>query len=201
MRKRGNGHMQGGLSASRNCARERTLLRRRLLAMTVAVLCLAGGGEPRYVAAQADADEDYVGPLVDDALETQRSGVAVPWSNPATGSSGTITIERTFYRDPRTPCRDYRRTLERAGAPQVEIEGTGCRIGLGRWSLDEEEPGAAAATPGAGPASPSSRAAAPAPKAAAGPAPASCPALKPAPVSCAQPPAVADYTMPPRTEL
>jgi len=203
--------MQGGLCASRNCAREHTPRRRRLVALTVAVLCIAAAGEPRHVAAQADADEDYVAPLVNKALEAQKSGVAVPWSNPATGSSGTITIEHTFYRDSRTPCRDYRRTLERVGAPKVEIEGTGCRIGPGRWSLDEEKPKAAAAgaagpgagapTPGAGAAPPSAGAAAPAPKPAAGPAPASCPAPKPAPLACAKPPAVADYTMPPRTEL
>jgi len=70
--------MQGRLFASRNCARERTPRRRRLVALTVAVLCLAGAGEPRHVVAQADADEDYVGPLVNKALETQKSGVAVP---------------------------------------------------------------------------------------------------------------------------
>ena len=90
--------------------------------------------------AQTDPDEDYVGPLLNQALETERTGVAVPWSNPATGSSGMIMIERTFYRDPDTPCRDYRRTLEQPGRPTVEIQGTGCRIASGHWSLDEEEP-------------------------------------------------------------
>jgi surface antigen len=202
----GEWSMQGVLSASLSRARERMPRRRRLVALMVAVLCIAGAGEPRYVAAQADADKDkdYVEPLVNKALETQKSGVAVPWSNPATGSSGTITIERTFYRDPRAPCRDYRRTLERAGAPKVQIEGTGCRIGPGRWSLDEEKPktgAAGAVTPGATAAPPLAGAAAPAPKPAAAPAPASCPAPKPAPVACAKPPAVAGYTMPPRTEL
>jgi surface antigen len=204
MRERENDHMQGVLSASRNCARERTSRRRWLIALIVAVFSIAGAAEPRHVAAQAGADEDYVKPLVNKALEVEKSGVAIPWSNPATGSSGTITIERTFYRDPRTPCRDYRRTLERAGAPKVEIAGTGCRIGPGRWSLDEEKPGAAAAntaTPRAGAAPHPREAAAPAPGPAAGPAPPSCPALSAAPVPCAKPPAVADYTMPPRTEL
>jgi surface antigen len=156
------------------------------------------------VAAQTDADEEYVLPLVNQALETEKSGVEVPWSNPATGSSGTIVIERTFYRDPRTPCRDYRRTLERVGAPAVEVQGTGCRIGSGRWSLAEEEPRSLAAAPSVGAGTPR------APEATAPPAPAraraetappSCPAPGAAPVKCEKPAPVADYTMPARTEL
>ena len=132
------------------------------------------------------------------ALETEKSGVEIPWSNPATGSSGMIMIERTFYRDPRTPCRDYRRTLERVGAPTAEIQGTGCRIGSGHWSLDEEDPRSVAAT---GTARPSEPAEAPDPEPAAGPAPPSCPALTAAPVPCDKPAAVVDYTMPTKTEL
>ena len=149
------------------------------------------------VAAQADADEDYVGPLINQALENERSGVEIPWTNPATGSRGIIVIERTFYRDPRTPCRDYRRTIERAGAPGVAIEGTGCRLGSGRWSLDEDEPDSAREALIRRP--PPEAAEAPEPERAA--APPSCPALSAAPVPCAKPPAVADYTMPAKTEL
>jgi surface antigen len=201
-RNRGDDHMRGALSASRDCAAKRPM-HRWLIALALAVIGIAGAAGPRNIAAQADADEEYVGPLVNEALETEKSGVAIPWSNPATGSSGTIQIERTFYRDPRTPCRDYRRTLERVGAPKVEIEGTGCRIGPGRWSLDEEKPGAAAATaatPRTGAPRPPEEATA-APEPAAGPAPPSCPALSAAPVPCTKPPAVVDYTMPTRTEL
>jgi 17 kDa outer membrane surface antigen len=177
----------------------------RLIALRLAVLWIAAtAAAPRDVAAQAEADEDYVGPLVNQALETAKSGVEIPWSNPASGSSGMIVIERTFYRDPRTPCRDYRRTLERAGAPTAEIQGTGCRIGSGRWSLDEEDPRSIAATAPtvrAGTARPPEAAEPPDPEPAAGPAPPSCPALSAAPVPCDKPPAVVDYTMPTKTEL
>ena len=85
-------------------------------------------------------DDDYVAPLLNQALESERTGVAVPWHNPATGSSGTIVIERTFYRDPDTPCRDYRRTLEQPGPPGVAVTGTGCRSAAGRWPLEENAP-------------------------------------------------------------
>ena len=111
--------------AARRCVR-------RCLSASAAVACwIAATVAPHDLAAQADADEEYVGPLVNQALESEKSRLEIPWHNPATGSSGMIMIERTFYRDPRTPCRDYRRTLERAGAPTVEVHGTGCRIGAG----------------------------------------------------------------------
>ena len=178
--------------------------RSRLIALLAVLWIAATVAAPRDVAAQAEADEEYVGRLVNQALETEKSGVEIPWSNPATGSSGMIVVERTFYRDPRTPCRDYRRTLEPTGAPAVEIQGTGCRIRSGRWSLDEEGPRSVAAT------APSARAGTPRkpeatrspdPEPAAGPAPPSCPALTAVPVPCAKPAAVVEYTMPTKTEL
>jgi surface antigen len=207
MRDRGHEQvMRATPLARRSRGAQRASGRRRLSALRTAALCIALTVAPHHLAAQTDADEDYVGPLVNQALETEKSGVAVPWSNPATGSSGTIAIERTFYRDPRTPCRDYRRTLERAGAPPVEIQGTGCRIGPSRWSLDEEKPTPAAASvtaPSAGAGMPPPRQATEPPEVepAAGPTPPSCPAPSAAPVACTKPPAVVDYTMPARTEL
>ena len=170
-----------------------------------AVACwIAATVAPHDLAAQADEDEEYVGPLVNQALESEKSRLEIPWHNPATGSSGMIMIERTFYRDPRTPCRDYRRTLERAGAPTVEVHGTGCRIAtgplvarrggsqIGRGDGAERGGGAARTPPPAEP---------PDVEPAAGPAPASCPALSAVPVPCTKPPAVVDYTMPTRTKL
>ena len=76
---------------------ERMPARRSLLAVRLAVLCIAAiAAVPQEVFAQVDADEDYVERLLNQALETEKSGVEIPWSNPATGSSGTILIERTF---------------------------------------------------------------------------------------------------------
>jgi 17 kDa outer membrane surface antigen len=169
-----------------------------LSAVLIWTLTLAGAPD---LAAQV-ADEEYLEPLLNQALETEKTGVELPWRNPDTGSSGIIVIERTFYRDPGTPCRDYRRTLERAGAPALEIEGTGCRVGPGEWALDEEEPGSLAATPapGAGPAPPPGQPSPPARARTEAPPP-SCPTMSVAPVPCSRPPAVVDYTMPTRTKL
>jgi surface antigen len=169
-----------------------------LSAVLIWVATLAGASD---LGAQV-ADEEYLEALLRKALETEKTGVELPWSNPATGSSGVIVVERTFYRDPRTPCRDYRRTLERAGATAVETAGTGCRVGPGEWALDEEAPAALAATPApdAGPAAAPDEPPAPEP-ARTEAAPPSCPTMSITPVPCGKPPAVVDYTMPARTKL
>jgi surface antigen len=171
------------------------------LALTAVLISLAPLAGVPGAAAQV-ADEEYVEPLLNQALEAERTGVELPWRNPATGSSGIIVIERTFYRDPRTPCRDYRRTLERAGEPAIEVEGTGCRIAPGEWAIDEEAPASRAATPApaAGPEPAPDEPPAPEP-AHTEPAPPSCPTMSVTPVPCGRPPAVVDYTMPTRTRL
>lgn len=99
-------------------------------------------------------DQPYASILVNQALETERTNVAIPWSNPETGNKGTITIERTFYRDPNTPCRSYRRTLERPGQPMVTLLGQGCRVGPAVWKT-EERPETTAPPSSAPPSAPS----------------------------------------------
>jgi len=114
---------------------------RRRLAHGGAIVALFGllSIAPAVLAAEDDSDTSYVLPLVHQALETEKTDVEIPWSNPETGNRGIIVVERTFYRDEQ-PCRDYRRTVQGPGSPPVVIEGTGCRIGRGRWELDEEPP-------------------------------------------------------------
>jgi hypothetical protein len=205
MRALANDHaMRRAPPARRRRLAARTWVRRCLDASAGVACWFAATVAPLDLAAQSDQDEEYVRPLVNQALESEKSRFEIPWRNPATGSSGMIMIERTFYRDPRTPCREYRRTLERAGAPAVEVNGTGCRIGPGLWSLDEGTAGSVAATApsaGAGAARTPPPAEPPDVEPGAGPAPASCPALNAVPVPCTKPPAGVDYTMPTRTKL
>ena len=49
---------------------------------------------------------------------------------------GMIVVERTFFRDLDTPCREYRRTVAPRGVQARTIKGIGCRIGSGVWDLD-----------------------------------------------------------------
>ena len=93
------------------------------------------------------SDAAVVIPLVKQTLEFERTGTDLKWSNPETGSRGVIRVERTYYRDPKTPCRDYIRTTKRPDGAETTTRGTGCRMSDGRWFLDEKPPTAGAPAP------------------------------------------------------
>ena len=99
------------------------------------------------VAEEAADDLQHLRPLINQTLETEKSGVEIGWSDPATGHSGTLRVERTFYRD-QQPCREYLRTIERAGASTLVTRGVGCRVGRAQWEIEEEGATARALLPG-----------------------------------------------------
>lgn len=123
---------------------------RRLSTILAAMAALGTGAQ----AATEDArDIAVITPVLNNVLENERSGVEIPWSNPATGRAGTIRVERTFYRGLQ-PCRDYLRTTT-GGGPGYRVRGIGCRLGRLNWGLEEtrlEDPPPAAASPAADPA-------------------------------------------------
>jgi surface antigen len=167
----------------------------------MAVLALiAGAGAPlsaRAGVAGDPRDRPYVSIVLNQALETERTRVDIPWTNPETGTKGVLTIERTWFKDAGTPCRDYTRTIERAGGSRSTVRGTGCRIGPAVWTVTETEGGK---TPPATPGSPrrleppASATPPPPPTASAPPetARAAPPALPPAPPHAASTPPPAD---------
>ena len=104
------------------------------------------------VAEEAADDLQHLRPLINQTLETEKSGVEIGWSNPETGHSGTLRVERTFYRD-QQPCREYLRRIERAGASTLVTRGVGCRVGRAQWEIEEEGATARALLPGGGAAS------------------------------------------------
>jgi surface antigen len=170
---------------------------RALAGGVAAVCCLAPG---LGWAAEDPRDATFLAPVLQRALETARTDVEVPWNNPATGNRGTIVVERTFYREPATPCRVYVRAVESAaGAPQV-TRGTGCRDSAGLWLLEEEPETVAATGPRSRPpgtSTPPPPEAEPEALAEAGP---SCPDTVLVPMPVTRPPAFA-YTLPARAEL
>ena len=172
---------------------------RRALAggVTAAILCLAPGlGR----AADDPRDAAFLAPVLQRVLETARTDVEVPWSNPATGNGGNIVIERTFYRESDRPCRAYLRTVESAGAAPQVTSGTGCRSSTGLWLIEEEPETVAGTRPRP---TPPGMTASPPPEAEpdalaeAGP---SCPDTVLVPMPALRPPAFA-YTLPSRAEL
>ena len=170
--------------------------RRAALLLTVATALASG------VAWGADDPRDatFLEPMLQRTLEVTRANVEVPWRNPATGNRGKIVVERTFYRDPQTPCRAFMRTLERPGAPPEITRGTGCRAGTGLW-LIEKEPEIAAVEPSApaGTSRPDPAEEERAPAVTLGPDP-TCPDTVMVPMPTTRPPALA-FTMPAKAEL
>jgi surface antigen len=153
-------------------------------------------------AADDPRDATFLEPILQRVLETTRTEIEVPWSNPATGNGGSIVIERTFYREPDMPCRAFVRTLDAAGAAPQVTRGTGCRSSTGLWLIEEEPESLAGTAPRAtGPrgTSPAGTAALPPHEVepAAGP---TCPDTVLVPMPTERPPALA-YTLPSRAEL
>jgi surface antigen len=109
-------------------------------AAAVAAVCLGLSAALAPIGAAADEFDDLsvIVPAVNDALETRRTGTSVPWSNPATGGAGTISILRTYYRADGVPCREYERTTERPGSGASVVLGVGCRVGPNFWQLEED---------------------------------------------------------------
>jgi surface antigen len=115
-------------------------------------LVVSALGSSPAVAEEAADDLQHLRPLINQTLETEKSGVEIGWSNPATGHSGTLRVERTFYRD-QQPCREYLRTVERAGASTLVTRGVGCRVARAQWDIEGEGATARALLPGGGAAS------------------------------------------------
>jgi surface antigen len=106
---------------------------RILLGMLATVAILA---TPSF-AAEDLRDAAAAREMLQVVLETEKSGKEVPWSSSTTGNKGTIRIERTFFRTPNLPCRDYIRTIEQKSGAKLTMRGTGCRVASENWSLEE----------------------------------------------------------------
>jgi surface antigen len=171
--------------------------RKALAGGVVAIFCLTPGVG---WTAEDPRDAAFLAPMLQRVLETARTDLEIPWSNPATGNRGSIVVERTFYREPDRPCRAYVRTVESAGAAPQATRGTGCRSGTGTWQI-EEEPATVAGT-GSRPTPPGGSTPSPpeAERAASAEAGPSCPDTVLVPMPAARPPALA-YTLPNRAEL
>lgn len=89
-------------------------------------------------AAEDPRDKAAVQEVLQSVLETEKSGVAVPWSSSSTGNAGTVEVERTFFPSPGRPCREYTRTIVTPNGKKTIIHGTGCRTAANNWTLEED---------------------------------------------------------------
>lgn len=110
---------------------------RRLAAYVLGLVVTGLAAAPAPLHAN-EQDRDFVQLQLNNILEFERTAQVIPWKNPDTGNRGVVLIERTYFFDPKTPCRDYMRTFEQDGK-LLGLRGTGCREGAGRWRLTEDE--------------------------------------------------------------
>lgn len=108
---------------------------RRPAALVLALLLTGMAATPATLRAN-EKDRAYLRSQLDMILEYERTAKVVPWENSETGNRGAVRIDRTYFFDPTTPCRDYVWTLEDEGR-LLSFRGTGCRETDGRWKLTE----------------------------------------------------------------
>ena len=82
------------------------------------------------------ADMAYYNQTSQYALEETKTGQVSSWTNPDSGSKGTITPTRTYQMSDNTYCREYTQTIE-VGGKKVDGFGTACRQPDGTWKIKE----------------------------------------------------------------
>lgn len=70
------------------------------------------------------------------ALETAQPGQSLPWNNPQTGNSGTVTPSNYYQNSSGQYCREYSQTISVGGKTEKGY-GTACRQADGTWKIVE----------------------------------------------------------------
>ncbi len=98
--------------------------------------------------AQDPSDTAFLAGRLEKILEFEQTGVEIPWHNPKTGKQGVIVVERTYFLNPKTPCRDFIYTVEAEFSRPETFNGTGCRSATDGWRIhDGSEASVAARSP------------------------------------------------------
>ncbi len=96
---------------------------------------LLGAGLGNQIGASLDrADMTYYNQTSQKALETAQPGQSLPWSNPQTGNSGTVTPQKYYQNSNGQYCREYSQTITVGGKTQQGY-GTACRQPDGTWQI------------------------------------------------------------------
>ncbi len=87
------------------------------------------------------SDDVYAERSAQLALEYDKDGMPRPWTNPETGTSGTVTPTRT-YQENNTYCREFAQTIQIRERGSKDIKGQGeakggvaCRQLDGKWKF------------------------------------------------------------------
>lgn len=96
---------------------------------------LIGAGLGHEVGSSLDkADMGYYNRTSQHALETAQPGESLPWRNPESGNSGTITPSNYYKTADNQYCREYNQTITVGGRTERGY-GTACRQPDGTWQI------------------------------------------------------------------
>ena len=103
--------------------------------VTGALGALLGAGLGNSIGSSLDrADMQYYDRASQRALETAPAGQALPWSNPQSGNSGTITPSAPYQTSNGQYCREYNQKITVGGQTKSGY-GTACRQPDGSWQI------------------------------------------------------------------
>lgn len=96
---------------------------------------LVGAGIGHSIGASLDrADMTYYQQTQQRALETSLPGQSLPWNNPQTGHSGTVTPSAPYQNDAGQYCREYTEKVN-VGGKIESAYGRACRQPDGSWQI------------------------------------------------------------------
>lgn len=82
------------------------------------------------------ADMAYYNKASQRALETMPAGKTLPWNNPQSNVSGTVTPSDYYQTASGTYCREYTQTIQ-VGGKVEEGYGVACRQPDGSWQIQQ----------------------------------------------------------------
>lgn len=101
----------------------------------VALGTLLGAGLGSEIGSSLDkADIAYANQTTQRALESSQPGQSLPWSNPQSGVSGTVTPSNYYQTAGGQYCREYTQVINVGGRTQEGV-GRACRQPDGAWSI------------------------------------------------------------------
>lgn len=103
--------------------------------VTTAIGALLGAGIGNSVGASLDrADIQYYSHTSQKAFENAQAGQSLPWKNPQSGNSGSITPSAPFKNSEGQYCREFNQKITVGGKTETGY-GTACRQADGSWQI------------------------------------------------------------------
>ena len=84
------------------------------------------------------ADAAYANRNAQTAFETAPPGQTLPWQNPQSGNSGSVTPKAPYQNSNGQYCREFTQTIV-VGGQQQQGYGTACRQSDGTWQIVSQQ--------------------------------------------------------------